>query len=368
MEKLRALALRSGGVVTAAAAKEAGITRAQLRTLLENGSWMRLQRGVFAETAVVEHCRAAGDRASHAFDTVARLAGAGSDRFAVEHSAAALLNLQTLTDPVGRVAVGTAKHGTGGAAGAGTPPRSTHGFRGDSSRTLVSHVPPEQLITVATVPLTAAGRTAVDLARTCDLRAAVVALDSAARQFGVTEAELREVAALQDGWPCARRTAQALDLMDERSESVPETLGRLALRFCERPLPSVRCQAWVGDGIAEWRVDLLLPELWVVGEADGLVKYAEPRALVEEKRRQERLEELGFTVVRWEYGDAAHRPRSLARRFDAAIDRAAAWTGPRLGRVFPDPSWWLADRTRKVAARTAADEAWWLAGCPGFPG
>jgi len=56
---------------------------------------------------------------------------------------------------------------------------------------------------------------------------------------------------------------------------------------------------------------------------------------------------------------------TLVRRFDGAIDRAAAWTGPRLGRVFPDPAWWLAKRAREVAARTSADQAWWLADLPG---
>jgi very-short-patch-repair endonuclease len=37
----------------------------------------------------------------------------------------------------------------------------------------------------------------------------------------------------------------------------------------------------------------------VIGEADGLAKYDVVGALRAEKLRQERLERLGFTVVRW---------------------------------------------------------------------
>ena len=61
-----------------------------------------------------------------------------------------------------------------------------------------------------------------------------------------------------------------------------------------------------------------------MGEADGARKYdgRAPDALLAEKRRQERLEELGFIVVRWGWDDAVRRPEATADRIRRAIARA----------------------------------------------
>ena len=141
--------------------------------------------------------------------------------------------------------------------------------------------------------------------------------------------------------------------MDARSESVLETMGRLALRHAE--LPAAVSQAWVGESCAELRVDLLVPQVWVVGEGDGRLKYANARVLWEEKKRQERLEDLGFTVVRFDWAEATRRPRRLAERFEAAARRAR----PGVGRVFADPPWWTAQR-REEWARSQHLTPWWL--------
>jgi very-short-patch-repair endonuclease len=56
----------------------------------------------------------------------------------------------------------------------------------------------------------------------------------------------------------------------------------------------------------------------VVGEADGRVKYTDPRdpaeALVKEKARQLRIEEIGFVVVRWTGAEVLHRPDVVIAR------------------------------------------------------
>ena len=71
------------------------------------------------------------------------------------------------------------------------------------------------------------------------------------------------------------------------------------------------------------RVDFFWDE-GVVGEADGRMKYLQPEDLYAEKIRQERLEDLNLTVVRWGWPDVATDAAlmRLALRLDRARARA----------------------------------------------
>ena len=347
VDDLRALAAGQGGVFTAADAASTGVTRARGRTLLANGDWVRLAAGVYAEAAVARHCRAT-PRAWHALQTAATLLMAGTTRVAAVASAAAVLRLETLHDPPQRVTTLMAKDDGG---------PTTHGTRTSPGRTLVSRLPPEHVGQAFGLRVTRPAWTAVDLSRAHRLEGAVVALDSAARQFGCRLSELENAAALQRGWPRSTRTTQALALADERSESVLESLGRLSLRHT--PLPKPVCQAWIGVDFPEWRVDFLIPEVRVVGEADGRVKYTEPDQLWAEKKRQESIEDMGFVVVRYDHDEARYQPLRLADRFVAAAARAV--DGP--GRQFADPAWWLAERALAQSQALLGDP-WWLRGLP----
>lgn len=342
---LREQSFRQGGVFTAADARTAGYSPAQARTLIANGDWVRMRRNVFVERPVMAAC-SHSPQARHALRTAAALVLTAGSRFAAGASAGCVWDLETLGDPPEKVCLGTAL------ADDGSRPAS-HGFRRGAARTLISQVPVDQRVSVFGLACTSAARTAVDLARSSPFAAGVVALDSVARQYGTTEAELREVAALQAGWPYARRTLGALDCMDERTESVLETLGRLSLRYTSLPRPL--CQAWLGENCAEVRVDLFIPAARLVGEGDGRLKYTEPKALWKEKKRQERLENLGFEVVRFDWDEAFRGPRRLAQRFEAAAARARS--GP--GRVFPDPAWWQMTR-RAVRDPSGHTIPWWL--------
>jgi very-short-patch-repair endonuclease len=305
---------------------------------------VRLAAGVYAEAAVARHCRAT-PRAWHALQTAATLVGAGTTKVAAVASAAAVLRLETLHDPPRRITTLMSKDG-------GT---TTHGTRCGPGRTLVSRLPTEHVGQVFGLRATLPAWTALDLSPAHQLEGAVVALDSAARQFGCRLSELEDAAALQRGWPRSTRTARALALADERSESVLESLGRLSLRHTQLPKPV--CQAWIGVVFPEWRVDLLIPEVRVVGEADGRVKYTQPDQLWAEKKRQESIEDMGFAVVRYDHDEARHHPLRLADRFVAAAARSAYG----LGRQFADPAWWLAERAL-AQSRALLGDPWWLTG------
>ena len=262
---LRSTAWRRGGVFTPADAARAGYSRARLRTALARGDWVVVRRGVMAEQAVVDHC-ASSPEGRHALATAADLAATDGQRVAVGLSAAAVLGVETLGGAPDQVSLSAPRS-----------PGDGHGFRSSRTRTLVSYLPPEHRTAVNELGCATVERTVVDIARTGETVPAVVAMDSAARRFGVTTQQLREVAAFQAGWPFARRIGRAIDMVDPRSESVLETLGRLSWRFSTLPAPLV--QTWIGENTAEVRVDLLVPELWVAGEGDGRLKYTNAQAL-----------------------------------------------------------------------------------------
>lgn len=92
-------------------------------------------------------------------------------------------------------------------------------------------------------------------------------------------------------------------------------------------IPAPRTQVVIRDANGAFaRVDFLWDDLRVIGEADGLTKYEpdERRAVRDivrtEKRREERLADAGYEVVRWGWQDA-RTPKRLARRLLAAFAR-----------------------------------------------
>jgi len=106
--------------------------------------------------------------------------------------------------------------------------------------------------------------------------------------------------------------------IDGRTESPGETrlrhlMGQLGI--------GVTPQVSIADGPLTWRVDFLVDGTKVVLEFDGLVKYDTGTALVEEKRREDRLRALGYEVVRIVWADL-DRPEYVLQEVFRAIARA----------------------------------------------
>ena len=203
----------------------------------------------------------------------------------------------------------------------------------------IAAVPAEHRYEIDTTPSTSPARTVIDLARHLATRDAV-AVGDAALHLGLTDRnELAAVLAASASWPGVTSARTAVDRMDGRRESWLESVS--AITFSEHALPAPEPQVWIaeaGDPFA--RVDFLWQPPGVIGEADGAVKYAggDLAPLLAEKKRQERLESLGYTIVRWTTHDAVARPYELAARIEAALDRAwrARAAGiPLRGRAYP---------------------------------
>jgi hypothetical protein len=181
------------------------------------------------------------------------------------------------------------------------------------------------------VPVFSIERTIVDLARERGVRDGLVAADAALRERLTTRDQLEQTLALQRGWPGVRAARRVVELADGRAESPLESISRLCL--LDGGLPSPDLQAWVATAVRAYRVDMLFREHKVIVEMDGLLKYrGNPRALADEKLRQEHLERAGYRVVRLLWDDVVNHSAEAVARVRAALAsadvRAASASGP----------------------------------------
>ncbi|KGN40176.1 hypothetical protein [Knoellia aerolata] len=174
---------------------------------------------------------------------------------------------------------------------------------------------PEQLsgATGQPVRVVSAADACVLTAAASGFEAGVVAMDAALHRRLVTRDALTAAGALPGSRYGIGTVRHAIAASDSRCESPGETLTRLVLVAAGL---TVRSQVSLDDedGFIG-RVDLLVGDRVVV-EFDGAVKYDGldgKRELMAEKRREERLRDAGYRVVRVTWADLSH-PERLVRR------------------------------------------------------
>jgi hypothetical protein len=173
-------------------------------------------------------------------------------------------------------------------------------------------------------------RTVVDLARTSSFLAGVVAADSALRAKRTSRRELRPVLAECARWPGIKQARQVVEFSDPRSESVLESISRVAFR--DQRLPPPVLQAWVGgDDVVIGRADFLWPAHRTIAEADGAMKYSDPARALAQLHRDARLRDAGFEVVHFTWDDITRVPGQVAASIRAAFGRAETIRGMRGG-------------------------------------
>jgi len=104
----------------------------------------------------------------------------------------------------------------------------------------------------------------------------------------------------------ASPTSVALDaarFADPLAESALESISRVACRTLEIAVPQLQIKVmYAGEEIA--RVDGLWEDVNTIGQADGALKYKDSSRVMKDKWQDERLESVGFEVVRWGWDDA----------------------------------------------------------------
>lgn len=292
------------GVFTARQAQDAGYSDDEVRAQVRAGRWRSLRRGVYAEAETVATART--DAVTfHCLLAAAGVLALEPGAFISHPSAAALQGIALLTSPGGVVHT-TRPEG---------PPRHYRGLR-------VHELPlPARFRTFdGALAVTAPARTVVDCAATLDFPDAVVTCESALSQRLVDETDLWDAFAVLPRRQ-RRRVERVLHFSTAKSESPGESLSRVV--FAELGLPDPgQQQDFFDDRGFIGRVDFVWVELGVIAEFDGEVKYGNGTTVFEEKKREDRLRDLGFEVVRIVWTDLVRDRQDLANRLAAAFDRA----------------------------------------------
>lgn len=174
------------------------------------------------------------------------------------------------------------------------------------------------------VPLTSLPRTLADLTTSLERLPAVWALDDALRRQVCAKADIEGVVERwQGGAGCVTAWAR-LDEADGVAESMLETAGRLVLRDGGVPLPIPQYTVHAPDGTVVARLDGAYLREKVALEFDGTDPHGVPEAVFRDRLRQNRLLELGWTVLRFTWWDVMRDPAGVAATVRRTLRRRAA--------------------------------------------
>jgi very-short-patch-repair endonuclease len=158
------------------------------------------------------------------------------------------------------------------------------------------------------MPATSTVRTVIDLGSRSPLVEAVVAVDMALHRRLVSLAELRdyiEAHARRSGIAQARR---AIELAEPATESAMETRLRLLLVLAGLPRPEAQVRLHDERGHFLGRTDLYYQGQRLCLEYD---EATHRDSLVEDNRRQNRLQDAGFRLLRFTAVDIHRRPDAV---------------------------------------------------------
>ncbi len=286
---------RQHGLVTAAQARDIGMSGVDIAHLMKRGDWRRIQRGVYAD-ATLDVTPLVSATA------VALSAPAGA---VVSRDTAALLH---------------------GIDIARKPPYE-HACVRDHRRSrpqLRLHCCPlaeSDVMALAGIQVTTVRRTLLDLLRWSDRLTAVWACEDAVRKQLITTAELRAIADGVGFEPFARPIRRRLSLVDPRSESPLETVIRLVLVDGRLPLPELQHVVTDARGRVLARLDFAYPEWRIAIEADGRETHDQVPALYRDRQRANVVELAGWHVLRFTWYDATMRPDYVVQTVAAALGK-----------------------------------------------
>lgn len=186
--------------------------------------------------------------------------------------------------------------------------------------------------------LTTRARTTVDVATGLDLPHALMVVDagargeasdlsSAPRRRDLEHPGLRAAAVepMREAL-CHRQRGRfdlvrVMDLADPRRESPAESLsfGHMVVRGL--PLPLVQFPIRTSTGMTY--PDFLWPELALIGEVDGAIKYRTADDMLSEKRREQALRDAGYDFVRWTGKEIWGSPATVLDRIERALEARA---------------------------------------------
>lgn len=304
-------------LIRRAALVDRGVDADDIRRRLSRGEWQLIHRGVYARTVDFQALTRQEQHRLRIDATVPKL----GDRYVISHQSAACLHgIELLRAPGEAVQV--------------TDPSARCGHRRRLLHTFSAGLDADEITTVRGHRVTTVARTLIDVARTGGFDSGVVAADHALRMGWVDREQLlaaADRAARRGGMSTAR---QVVAFADPGAESVGESRSRILMDRQGVPAPELqfRIVDRLGGTIA--RTDFRWRAFNTVGEFDGAEKYGRRLragqragdAVFQEKVREDRIREYGFTVVRWTWSEL-DEPRILADKIRRALARGLAIAG-----------------------------------------
>lgn len=197
-----------------------------------------------------------------------------------------------------------------------TIPRGRPLLRGCEIRTRRALLPPHDVVILEGLAVTSELRTAFDLARRGARDEAVIALDAMLYTRLISSSTLRRYIERHRGWRGVKVAADRLELAVNRAESPMETRLRLVLLDGGLPKPLVNESVCDEQGRFLARPDLRIGP--VIIEFDGAVHRTAQRHR-EDVRRQNRLMQAGYVILRYTAADVFHRPAAIVAEVSAAL-------------------------------------------------
>ncbi|CAO5241612.1 type IV toxin-antitoxin system AbiEi family antitoxin domain-containing protein [Frankia sp. AgKG'84/4] len=325
-----ALARRQGGMITFRQAIAAGLTRGQLRQLVQSEQWGHPVRGAFVVPGTGRSALAVpGARPTGAGDEGG--AGAGGEVIAIMPARAALA-ARARAALVGRpkaVVCGATAAGLLGFPAVETegraepvhlmlPARLTRA-QPRGIRLHFTDLPAGDRMMLDGIPVTAPARTLADLVLAASSRDAAVAVMDAALRSRVV-ADLRAARRAAAGRRGFRAVHGWWSLADGRAQSALES--RLRLLLTDAGLAPSELQWPVTDATGQVvaRLDLAWPAHRLVVEADTCDAVGSAGALHRERQRGNLLAAHGWTVLSFGALDLAWHPGQIV----AAVERVLA--------------------------------------------
>jgi len=285
---LRARLAAQGGLMTTQVVYSCGYSSVDLSRLVARGDLLRVRKGSFVDGRLMNE---AGPEQRHVLKARA-VSGGYAARHAISHvSALAVHGLPLLNFTPDDVHLTLTGPGY---------PRTRPGLR----------VHPELPDLVSRqrggCPVVHPAVAIVQSAALAGIATGVAAADAGLAGGQVTMEDLRRALRVARLGPGKADALAAIGLADGLAESPGESWTRVV--FTSLGLPSVELQVKILDERAVFvgRVDFLFRAQRTIVEFDGLVKYGGVdgrQALVDEKRREDRLRSLGYQVVRLTWRD-----------------------------------------------------------------
>ncbi|AXH95670.1 type IV toxin-antitoxin system AbiEi family antitoxin domain-containing protein [Ornithinimicrobium avium] len=286
---LRAHLDQHGGVLSTKAAARLGLSGNDLRALVRAGVLTRVARGAYVETKLLQ---GVSPEEHHRRRTIGIVVSRHGRLAACQQSAAVLHGLPVLDKELELVHTVHTREGQDGGRRFDT--YRIYPFPGEDALTHKDGVP-------TVIPALAVLGTSLR----AGLWSGQVATDAALRAGLTTKEELTSWLERMPRHPGIARARQVVNQADARSESAGESILRLLLADLGYiAIPQHKVKDASGKVIA--RVDFYLPEIDVVVEFDGMVKYGGKDgkdALEAERQRERRIRGLGHGVARVVWAD-----------------------------------------------------------------